>query len=59
MTALPPHFFVWLLYMHMSGQAIPIAGFKTEAMCMESREGMIAKANSTVQFRCDKFAIER
>ena len=36
MGALPPHFFVWLLYMHMSGQATPIAGFKTEAMCVPS-----------------------
>ena len=59
MGALPPHFFVWLLYMHVSGQAMPIAGFKTEAMCVEIRNGMTAKANSAVQLRCDKFAIER
>ena len=59
MATLPPHFFVWLLYMHMSGQATPIAGFKTEAMCVQIRDGMSAKANSTVKFKCDKFAIER
>jgi hypothetical protein len=59
MGALPPHFFVWLLYMHMSGQVTPIAGFKTEAMCVQIRDGMTAKANSTVKFKCDKFAIER
>jgi hypothetical protein len=45
--------------MHMSGQATPIAGFKTEAMCVQIRDGMTAKANSTVNFKCDKFAIER
>jgi len=45
--------------MHVSGQASPIAGFKTEAMCMQTRDGMNAKANSTVKFKCDKFAIER
>jgi hypothetical protein len=50
---------VWLLYMHMSGQATPIAGFKTEAMCVQIRDGMTAKANSAVMFKCDKFAIER
>ena len=55
MATLPPHFFVWLLYMHMSGQATPIAGFKTEAMCVQIRDGMSAKANSTVKFKCDKF----
>ena len=59
MGALPSHFFVWLLYMHMSGQAMPIAGFKTEAMCVQIRDGMTAKASSTVKFRCDKFAIDR
>jgi hypothetical protein len=59
MGTLPPHFFVWLLYMHVSGQATPIAGFKTEAMCVQIRNGMIAQANSTVKFMCDKFAIER
>ncbi len=59
MTALPSHFFVWLLYMHMSGQAVPIAGFRTEMMCAQTRDGMVAKANSTVKFRCDKFAIEK
>jgi hypothetical protein len=59
MSALAPHFFVWLLYMHMSGQAMPIAGFKTEAMCLQVRDGMTSKANSTVKYRCDKFAIER
>ncbi len=59
MSALAPHFFVWLLYMHMSGQATPIAGFKTEAMCVQTRNDMTAKATSTVKFRCDKFAIER
>ena len=59
MGALPPHYFVWLLYLHMSGQATPIAGFKTEAMCAQIRNEMTAKANSAVQFRCDRFAIER
>jgi len=59
MSALAPHFFVWLLYMHMSGQAMPIAGFKTEAMCVQVRDGMTSKANSAVKYRCDKFAIER
>jgi len=59
MSALPAHFFVWLLYMHMSGQATPIAGFKTEAMCVQIRDDMAAKANSAVKFKCDKFAIER
>jgi len=59
MGPLPPHFFVWLLYMHISGQATPIAGFKTEAMCMQIRDGMTTKASSTVTFKCDKFAIER
>ena len=59
MGTLPPHFFVWLLYMHMSGQATPIAGFKTEAMCVQIRDGMSAKSNSTVKFKCDKLAIER
>ena len=49
----------WLLYVHMSRQATPIAGFKTEAMCGQIRDGMTAKANSTVKFKCDKFAIER
>jgi len=58
-SALPPHFFVWLLYMHMSGQATPIAGFKTEAMCVQIRDGMTAKASSAVEYRCDKFAIEK
>jgi hypothetical protein len=59
MGALPPHFFVWLLFMHTSGQAMPIAGFKTEAMCLQIRDDMTAKANSTVRFKCDRFAIER
>ena len=59
MSALPPHFFVWLLYMHMSGNAMPIAGFKSEAMCMQIRADMTAKANSAVKYRCDKFAIEK
>jgi hypothetical protein len=59
MSALPPHFFVWLLYMHMSGTAVPIAGFKNEAMCVQTRDGMTAKSNSTVKYKCDKFAIER
>lgn len=59
MGALPPYFFVWLLYMHISGQATPIAGFKTEAMCVQIRADMTAKANSTVKFKCEKFAIER
>lgn len=59
MSALPSHFFVWLLFMHVSGQSTPIAGFKTEAMCMQTRDGMNAKASSTVKFKCDKFAIER
>ena len=59
MSALPSHFFVWLLFMHVSGQATPIAGFKTEAMCMQTRDGMNSKANSTVKFKCDKFTIER
>ena len=59
MPTLPPHFFVWLLYMHVSGQATPIAGFKTEAMCVQIRDGMTAKANTTVTFKCDRFAIER
>ena len=59
MSLLPAHFFVWLLYMHVSGQATPIAGFKTEAMCLQIRDGMTAKANSTVKFKCDKFAIEK
>jgi hypothetical protein len=59
MGALPPFFFVWLLYMHTSGQATPIAGFKTEAMCVQIRADMTAKANSTVKFKCEKFAIER
>jgi hypothetical protein len=36
-----------------------IAGFKSEAMCMQMRDGMTGKANSTVKFKCDKFAIER
>jgi hypothetical protein len=45
--------------MHMSGQATPIAGFKTEAMCMRIRDGMTTTANSSVKFKCDKFAIER
>jgi hypothetical protein len=40
MGAVSPHFFVWLLYMHMSGQATPIAGFKTEALCVQNRDGM-------------------
>jgi len=31
MGTLPPHFFVWLLYMHMSGHTTPIAGFKTRS----------------------------
>jgi hypothetical protein len=26
---------------------------------MQNRDGMTAKANSTVKFKCDKFAIER
>jgi hypothetical protein len=43
----------------MSGHTTPIAGFKTEAMCMEIRGGMTSKANSAVMFKCDKFAIER
>lgn len=59
MSVLPPHFFVWLLYMHMSGNAMPIAGFKTEAMCMQIRADMTAKASSAVKYRCDKFAIEK
>jgi hypothetical protein len=59
MGALPSHFFVWLLFMHVSGQATPIAGFKTEAMCVQIRDGMNAKTNSTVKFMCDRFAIER
>ena len=59
MGAVPAHFFVWLVYMHMSGQSTPIAGFKTEAMCVQIRDGMAANANSAVKFRCDKFAIER
>jgi len=59
MGTLPPHFFVWLFYMHRSGHTTPIAGFKTEAMCMEIRGGMTSKANSAVMFKCDKFAIER
>ena len=59
MGALPPHFFVWLLYVHISGQAMPIAGFKTEAMCVQIRDDMTAKASSAVKFKCDKFAIER
>ena len=59
MDTLPAHFFVWLLYMHMSGQATPIAGFKTQEMCVQIRDDMSAKANSAVKFRCDKFAIER
>ena len=59
MGTLPAHFFVWLLYMHQSGQAMPIAGFKTEAMCVQIRDDMTAKANSTVMFKCDKFAIEK
>jgi len=45
--------------MHMSGQATPIAGFKTEAMCVQIRNDTAAKANSAVKFKCDKFAIER
>jgi hypothetical protein len=45
--------------MHMSGQATPIAGFKTEAMCVQIRDGMTAKASSAVEYRCDKFAIEK
>jgi hypothetical protein len=45
--------------MHMSGQATPIAGFKTEAMCVQIRDGLTAKANSAVKFKCDRFAIER
>jgi hypothetical protein len=59
MSALPPHFFVWLLYMHMSGTAMPIAGFKTEAMCLQISADMTAKANSAVKYRCDRFAIEK
>jgi len=59
MGALPPHFLVWLLYIHMSRQATPIAGFKTEAMCVQTRDGMTANASSAVEFKCDKFAIER
>ena len=59
MGTLPAHFFVWLLFMHVSGEATPIAGFKTEAMCVQIRDGMNAKSSSTVKFRCDKFAIER
>jgi len=59
MSALPAYFFVWLLYMHISGQATPIAGFKSEAMCVQIRDDMTAKANSTVKFKCEKFAIER
>jgi hypothetical protein len=43
----------------MSGQVMPIAGFKTEAMCLQVRDGMTAKASSAVKYRCDKFAIER
>jgi len=45
--------------MHMSGTAVPIAGFKNEAMCVQTRDGMTAKSNSTVKYKCDKFAIER
>ena len=59
MSALPPHFFVWLLYMHMSGTAMPNAGFKTEAMCLQISADMTAKANSAVKYRCDRFAIEK
>jgi hypothetical protein len=59
MSALAPHFFVWFLYIHMGGQPMLIAGFKSEAMCMQMRDGMTGKANSTVKFKCDKFAIER
>jgi hypothetical protein len=59
MGALPLHFFVRLWCIHMSGQTKPIVGFKTEAMCVQTRGGMTAKANSTVKFRCDEFAIER
>jgi hypothetical protein len=45
--------------MHISGQATPIAGFKTEAMCAQIRDDMTAKTNSTVTFKCERFAIAR
>jgi hypothetical protein len=31
-----------------------LAGFETEAMCAQIRDGMTEKANSTVKFKCDK-----
>ena len=53
MGTLPPHFLVWLLYMHMSGQATPIAGFqdRSDVRADPRRYGCEGERHSEVQVR--------